>query len=57
MTTGAQDDLRKVTQIAYSIVISFGMSERIGLIGYEMGEYGEKPFSPATNQVREKESR
>ena len=55
VTTGAQDDLRKVTQIAYSIVMTFGMSEKIGLIGYETGEYGEKPFSQATNQIIDEE--
>ena len=51
VTTGASDDLRKVTQIAYSIVMQFGMSERLGLLGYEVGEYGERPFSQATQQV------
>ena len=30
VTTGAQDDLRKVTQIIYSTIQDFGMNEKIG---------------------------
>ena len=51
VTTGASDDIRKVTQIAQNLVTQFGMSERIGLIGYEQGEYGDKPYSQNTAQV------
>ena len=38
VTTGAQDDLMKVTKMARSIVRNFGMSETLGLIGYNPNE-------------------
>ncbi|MBL0058909.1 MAG: ATP-dependent zinc metalloprotease FtsH [Elusimicrobia bacterium] len=34
ITTGAQDDLSKATQIAHKIVCEYGMSERLGPITY-----------------------
>jgi len=34
ITTGAQDDLQKIFQIAHSYVTKFGMSEKIGYIAY-----------------------
>ncbi len=47
--TGAQNDLERATQIAYSMVCKFGMSD-LGLITYADGGY-EKPFSSGTNLV------
>jgi ATP-dependent Zn protease len=32
ITTGAQDDLQKITQMAYAQVVKFGMSEKVGMI-------------------------
>ena len=34
ISTGAQDDLRRVTQIVESMVKEYGMSERLGLVSY-----------------------
>lgn len=34
VTTGASDDLKKVTQIATGLVTIYGMSDKIGLISY-----------------------
>lgn len=34
VTTGASDDIKKVTNIAQSLVMVYGMSPRIGLVGY-----------------------
>lgn len=34
ITTGASDDLKKVTQTAYNMVGSWGMSEKVGLFNY-----------------------
>ncbi|GCB78721.1 hypothetical protein scyTo_0016862 [Scyliorhinus torazame] len=49
VTTGAQDDLRKVTRVAYSMVKSYGMVETFGHISFpdteEMGVIGRRPFS------------
>ena len=35
ITTGASDDLKKVTGIATSIVATYGMNDAIGLLNYE----------------------
>jgi len=34
ITTGASDDIKKITQIAQSLVTVYGMSTRMGLRGY-----------------------
>jgi len=34
ITTGASDDLKKVTQIAQGIVCEYGMVERLGTVRY-----------------------
>lgn len=51
VTTGASDDINKVTKIANGLVQTYGMNDSIGLVGYgSMGgdEYG-KPYSEETN--------
>ncbi|XP_050399580.1 paraplegin [Patella vulgata] len=47
VTTGAQDDLKKVTQMAYDQVRSFGMNKVVGPISFprQGEEPGPKPFS------------
>lgn len=48
VTTGAQDDLKKVTKLAYNQIRSFGMNERVGYISFpenDNGEFGMKPYS------------
>lgn len=57
MTTGASDDIKKVTSIANSLVTTYGMSKRMGLIGYQSEEYGGKPYSESTNEVIDEEVR
>ena len=34
ITTGASDDLKKITEIATGIVTIYGMNDQIGLISY-----------------------
>jgi len=34
VTTGASDDINKVTQIAMGLVQTYGMTDSIGLVGY-----------------------
>lgn len=34
MTTGASDDLRKVTQIVYQMIQVYGMNDRIGNLAF-----------------------
>lgn len=59
ITTGAQDDLKKVTQIAYAQIVQFGMSEKVGNLSFDLGQPGEpvfeKPYSEATAQTIDSE--
>nr|XP_020740920.1 AFG3-like protein 1 isoform X2 [Odocoileus virginianus texanus] len=61
VTTGAQDDLRKVTQSAYAQIVQFGMSEKLGQMSFDLPRPGEalveKPFSEATAQLIDEEVR
>nr|XP_057944722.1 AFG3-like protein 1 isoform X4 [Doryrhamphus excisus] len=61
VTTGAHDDLRKVTQSAYAQVVQFGMSEAVGQVSFELPQQGhmvtEKPFSEPTAQLIDQEVR
>uniref|UniRef100_A0A8C7XVC0 SPG7 matrix AAA peptidase subunit, paraplegin n=1 Tax=Oryzias sinensis TaxID=183150 RepID=A0A8C7XVC0_9TELE len=49
VTTGAQDDLRKVTRVAYSMVKQYGMCDSVGQVSFpeteEQGAVGRRPFS------------
>ena len=61
ITTGAQDDLQKVTQMAYAQVTQFGMSESVGQVSFEQGSGQDmklqKPYSEATAQLIDEEAR
>lgn len=51
---GAQDDLRKVTRVAYSMVKQYGMSSSVGQVSFpetvEQGAVGRRPFSQGLQQ-------
>ncbi|XP_064226015.1 paraplegin isoform X2 [Aotus nancymaae] len=56
VTSGAQDDLRKVTRIAYSMVKQFGMAPGIGPISFPeaqegLMDVGRRPFSQGLQQM------
>uniref|UniRef100_A0A6Q2WQE1 AAA+ ATPase domain-containing protein n=1 Tax=Esox lucius TaxID=8010 RepID=A0A6Q2WQE1_ESOLU len=61
ITTGAQDDLKKVTQSAYAQIVQFGMSEKLGQVSFDMPRQGEmvmeKPYSEATAELIDQEVR
>ncbi|NXU54000.1 SPG7 protein, partial [Turnix velox] len=61
VTTGAQDDLKKVTQIAYSMVKEYGMVPTIGQISFPDREsmigIGRRPFSQGLQQMMDHEAK
>uniref|UniRef100_A0A670YYH3 SPG7 matrix AAA peptidase subunit, paraplegin n=1 Tax=Pseudonaja textilis TaxID=8673 RepID=A0A670YYH3_PSETE len=61
VTTGAQDDLRKVTRIAYSMVKQYGMMPSIGHLSFPETEsgpgIGRRPFSQGLQQVMDHEAK
>ncbi|XP_074929794.1 mitochondrial inner membrane m-AAA protease component AFG3L1-like isoform X4 [Chelonoidis abingdonii] len=61
ITTGAQDDLKKVTQSAYTQIVQFGMSDKLGQVSFDFLQQGEllteKPYSEATAQLIDEEVR
>ena len=60
ITTGAQDDLQKVTQMAYAQVTQFGMNDAVGQVSFDQGGGKDmklhKPYSEATAQLIDEES-
>ncbi|XP_037545763.1 paraplegin isoform X2 [Nematolebias whitei] len=60
VTTGAQDDLRKVTRVAYSMVKQYGMCDGVGQVSFpERGELeaiGRHPFSQGLQQQMDHEA-
>lgn len=60
VTSGAHDDFKKVTQIAQSMVMRFGMSDKVGMVNYADTQSQDnltKPFSDETNDVIDQEIR
>lgn len=60
VTTGAQNDLQKVTKMAYAQVKEFGMNETVGLVSFpeeEIKEKGRRPFSKRLAHVIDEEAR
>jgi AFG3 family protein len=54
VTNGASDDLKKATQLAQTVVETFGMSEKAGLVSYNSSE---KYYSEATRELLDSEVR
>ncbi|XP_053304719.1 paraplegin [Spea bombifrons] len=61
VTTGAQDDLRKVTRVAYSMVKQYGMVASIGQVSFPDSEstvgIGRRPFSQGLQEMMDYEAR
>ncbi|CAH1169614.1 unnamed protein product [Phaedon cochleariae] len=60
VTTGAQNDLEKVTKMAYAQVKEFGMNDNVGLLSFperEEKELGKRPYSKQLANVIDAEVR
>ncbi|KAK9458588.1 peptidase family M41-domain-containing protein [Lipomyces oligophaga] len=58
VTSGAQDDLQKVTRMATAMVTKWGMSSKVGLVHFDENEQSlQKPFSEETASVIDDEVR
>jgi len=61
ITTGAQDDLQKVTKSAYAQITQFGMNDAVGHVSFKEPQQGEmvfdKPFSERTAQLVDEEAK
>uniref|UniRef100_A0AAR2JY19 Mitochondrial inner membrane m-AAA protease component paraplegin n=1 Tax=Pygocentrus nattereri TaxID=42514 RepID=A0AAR2JY19_PYGNA len=61
VTTGAQDDLRKVTRVAYAMVKQYGMVPSVGQVSFpeteEQGAVGRRPFSQGLQQQMDHEAK
>lgn len=59
ISTGAQDDLEKVTKMAYSQVAVYGFSNKVGLLSFPQREDYEptKPYSNKTAALIDSEVR
>lgn len=61
ITTGAQDDLQKVTNMAYARVVTYGMSSKVGNLSFgrreESQQQFQKPYSEQTAQLIDDEVR
>ncbi|EWM24473.1 Peptidase, FtsH [Nannochloropsis gaditana] len=61
VTTGASDDLRKVTQIVYQMIQVYGMNDRIGNLAFPKQEGGfgmeQRAYSETTAQAMDEEAK
>ncbi len=60
ISTGAQNDLERITKLSYAMVTVYGMNEKVGNISFndQQGEYNfGKPYSEATADLIDQEVR
>jgi ATP-dependent Zn protease len=50
-TTGASDDLQRAREVAFNIVTTYGMSEKMKFVRFKYDEFGNKIFSENTQKV------
>ncbi len=60
ISTGAQNDLERITRLAYAMVVDYGMSEEVGYVSFNLsGRDNEpvfdKPYSDATAEKIDQE--
>ncbi|XP_071823950.1 mitochondrial inner membrane m-AAA protease component paraplegin-like isoform X3 [Apostichopus japonicus] len=60
VTTGAQDDLSRVTKMAYAQISQYGMNDKVGNVSFpdgDSGDAGRKPYSRRLQHVIDQEAR
>ncbi|RUS74668.1 hypothetical protein EGW08_017574, partial [Elysia chlorotica] len=59
VSTGAHDDLQRVTKMAYSQIRSFGMNARVGTLSFpsEEEQPGQRPYSQKLARTMDEEAR
>mgnify|MGYP000516010562 FL=1 len=58
ITTGAQDDLSKITRLAFEICASYGMNTKLGPISYRTDQESmHKPYSERTGELLDEQVR
>jgi cell division protease FtsH len=60
ISTGAQNDLERITKMAYGMVTMYGMNEKVGNVSFNdpQGEFGfGKPYSDTTAELIDEEVR
>ncbi|MBX7107532.1 MAG: ATP-dependent zinc metalloprotease FtsH [Chitinophagales bacterium] len=60
ISTGAQNDLERITKLSYAMVTIYGMNEKVGNLSYydPQNEYGfQKPYSDETARMIDEEVR
>jgi cell division protease FtsH len=61
ISTGAQNDLERITKMAYAMVVDYGMSERVGAVSFNLsgaaseGPIFDKPYSEDTARIIDEE--
>ncbi|WFD03590.1 Mitochondrial inner membrane m-AAA protease component [Malassezia obtusa] len=58
ITTGAQDDLSKITRLAFEICASYGMNDELGPVSYRSDQESmHKPYSERTGEMLDEQVR
>ena len=62
ISTGAQNDLERITKMAYAMVVDYGMSEKVGYISFNVSGNSEspvfdKPYSDETARIIDEEAK
>ena len=63
ISTGAQNDLERITSLAYAMVVDYGMNEKVGYVSFNLSGRGQdsplfdKPYSDETARLIDKEAR
>jgi len=61
ISTGAQNDLERITKMAYSMISIYGMNSKVGNVSFHDGQQSEynmtKPYSEETAQMIDQEVR